>query len=239
MKRLINYVSRKLGYEKINQDKLEIEIATKRWIKSFDINLIFDIGASDGGFARKIKKILPDSAIYCFEPLPKSFKRLTERNSEMNFFFPVNVALSDKTGQMNFYLCENNTGSSSMLEMNKSHKEAYPHTSTNTKMVVNSNTLDLFSKDLDLTNKNILLKLDVQGAEKIVLEGAADTLKHVDLIFCEMNFTTTYNGCVLFGDLNNFLEKNGFILCGIENISQNKFTGEFLQADAYFKKIKK
>ena len=89
MKRLINYVSRKLGYEKINQDKLEIEIATKRWIKSFDINLIFDIGASDGGFARKIKKIFPDSAIYCFEPLPKSFKRLTERNSEMNFSFQL------------------------------------------------------------------------------------------------------------------------------------------------------
>lgn len=239
MKRYINYLFRKLGFEPINQELILKEVITKKWIESFSLDVIIDIGSSDGGFSRKIKNIFPNATIYCFEALPNSYERLLQKNEKMSNFHAFNVALSNEKGEIDFYKCENNTGSSSILEMNNVHKEAYPFTAENTKISVKADRLDEFSQDFDLQNKNVMLKLDVQGAERIVLEGAIKTLEQVDYIFCEMNFIETYKNCVLFGELNSFFEEYGFILSGMENISQNNKTGEFLQADAYFKKMKK
>jgi hypothetical protein len=78
------------------------------------------------------------------------------------------------------------------------------------------------------------MKLDVQGAEKIVLDGAVNTLKYVKYVFCEINFVETYKGCVLFSDLNKILESQGFVMAGVENVSQSPVSGMFLQADAFY-----
>lgn len=202
------------------------------------IDFIFDIGASDGGFARKIKDIYPNAEMHSFEALPDSFEKLTFRCAHLTNFHPVHTALSDKEGEIEFYLCDNNTGSSSMLEMTDIHKEAYPHTAKNTALKVKAIRLDDYAKNIPLENKKVLMKLDVQGAEKIVLEGSQETLNHVDLIFCEINFSETYKGCVMFSDLNKFLEARGFTLIGMENVSQSKIDGTFLQSDAYYIKTK-
>lgn len=116
------------------------------------------------------------------------------------------------------------------------HKEAYPHTASNKSLKVKAITLDAYMNDklADLKAKTILMKLDVQGAEKIVLEGAVNTLKYVKYVFCEINFVETYKGCVLFSDLNNILESQGFVMAGVENVSQSPVNGMFLQADAFY-----
>ena len=81
------------------------------------------------------------------------------------------------------------------------------------------------------------MKLDVQGAEKLVLEGAEETLKNVDIIFSEINFSELYKGNVPFSELCRYLLEKGFTVIGIENISQSTIDGTYLQADAYFERI--
>ena len=153
------------------------------------------------------------------------------------FLDPFHTENSTCTNQIDsFYLCDDYTGSSSMLEMGKIHKDAYPFTSKNTRIQVEAITLDEYTEKLNLDNKKILLKLDVQGAEKIVLEGATKTLAKVDLIFIEINFAETYKNCVLFKELNALLESHNFYLAGMENVSRNYKDGSFLQADAYYLK---
>lgn len=239
MKRFINAFMRRIGYEPIDYNKIEIQQATERWIKSFGIDVIFDVGASDGGFLRKIKATFPSAVIYSFEPLPESYNDLVKKQKHFKNFHPVNIALSDKIGETNFYRCENNTGSSSILEMTATHKEAYPYTALNSEIKIQTTTLDEYAKQIELFGKKIMLKIDVQGAEELVLNGALDTLRLVDLIFLEMNFTETYKDCTLMGDLTKMLGNHNFILCGIENVSQNVTSGEFLQCDAYFKRVSK
>jgi hypothetical protein len=79
-----------------------------------------------------------------------------------------------------------------------------------------------------------LLKLDVQGAEWMVLEGAQDILKRVKLIFMEVSFNTLYENSLLFSDTVIRMNQLGFNVKGIENISQSLIDGTFLQADVYF-----
>ena len=238
IKRIIRGAFRKLGYTKINQYDVLQQSAKQKWMKSLKADFILDIGASDGGFARKIKNVYPEAELHSFEALPDSYERLVNKCSTLKNFHPVNVALSDKTGEIEFFLCENSTGSSSMLEMADIHKEAYPHTASNRSLKVKAITLDEYMSDKssDLQKKTILMKLDVQGAEKIVLDGAVNTLKHVKYIFCEINFVETYKGCVLFSELNRMLENQGFVMSGVENVSQSPANGMYLQADAFYTK---
>lgn len=234
--RIIHAVFRRLGFEPRNRTNENLEKVKDIWLKQLEVDFIFDIGASDGGFANKIKSTFPKAEVHSFEALKDSFDALIMNTVHLQNFHPNNVALSNKKGIIDFYLCDDYTGSSSMLEMGEIHKDAYPFTSKNTRIQVDAITLDEYAEKLKLNNKKILIKLDVQGAEKIVLEGATKTLGKVDLIFIEMNFVETYKNCVLFKDLNSLLESHNFYLAGIENVSRNYKDGSFLQADAYYLK---
>jgi FkbM family methyltransferase len=55
-----------------------------------------------------------------------------------------------------------------------------------------------------------LLKLDVQGAELMVLQHAGSTLARTAVVHCEVEFAPIYDGQPLFGDVAAVLARNGF-----------------------------
>ena len=116
-------------------------------------------------------------------------------------------------------------------------KQPTPGTKNNEKINIMCSTLDDFIANENIViDKNVLIKIDVQGAEKLVLEGAENLLSKSELIFSEINFNSVYKGNVLFNDLASFLEEKGFKIEGIKNVSQSLVDGTFLQADAFFSK---
>ena len=54
------------------------------------------------------------------------------------------------------------------------------------------------------------LKLDIQGAELLVLENAAKVLERTAVVHCEVEFSPIYRGQPLFGDVAAYLLKQGF-----------------------------
>lgn len=54
------------------------------------------------------------------------------------------------------------------------------------------------------------LKLDIQGAEKQVLENAKELLEEVLVVHTEVAFVSIYQDQPLFGDVDQVLRKNGF-----------------------------
>lgn len=57
-----------------------------------------------------------------------------------------------------------------------------------------------------------LLKVDVQGAELLVFQGAVETLKDVLVIATEVEFLPLYKGQALFPEIDGFLRAQGFQL---------------------------
>jgi hypothetical protein len=80
-----------------------------------------------------------------------------------------------------------------------------------------------------------LLKLDLQGAERLVLTGGEQALDRVQVIYTEVFFERLYSGAWLFWEMNEFLSTRGFKLCGLSNIV-HAADGDLVQANATFRR---
>lgn len=237
IKRIIKSILQSRGFtiNLYNQDVEKLNKVKYDWLKNINITSVIDIGASTGGFAKKIRTILPNATIHSFEPLISSYQVLLNALPNDDKFYAYHIAMGDKKGKAKFY--ENDySGSSSLLKMTHLHKEAYPQTKNETEIEVDIDTLDNLFFDFSKFNGRILLKMDVQGAEGKVLEGACRLLDSVDIVFTEVSFTELYEKSIQFNEISKVLEKKGFVVFGFENVSQSLINGIFLQADAFFVK---
>ena len=215
-----------------NEYEEKLEKVKYNWLLNQNINTVIDIGASDGGYAMKVRNLFPHAKIFSFEPIPESYKKLNDKFKSDENFKAFNIAVGNTTGKSEFYQ-NNYVGSSSFLEMSTLHIDAYPYTKDCSKIEVNVDKLDNIIKANELV-PNVILKIDVQGYEKYVLEGAEDLLKNIKIIFTEVSFNSLYKSQWLFNEIIDFLKERGFIIGGIENISQSLQDGTFLQADVFF-----
>jgi len=79
-----------------------------------------------------------------------------------------------------------------------------------------------------------LLKIDVQGLEKQVLDGGKETIKKVKVIIIETSYISLYKDQPLFDDVHDQLAKVGFRFHG--NLGQllHPTDGSILQGDSVF-----
>ena len=214
----------------------QLEPVKYNWLKNKNIKTIIDIGSSDGGFIRRFRSVFPEAMIYSFEAMPDAFNRLNTKLAADKKLKTFNVALSNYKGEVDFYK-SSNEGSSSLLQMEEIHKINFPNSAKNELIKVKCDLLDNYLTEIKIESA-VLMKLDVQGAERLVLEGAVNTLEKVDVIYSEVNFQELYKDAVLITDLILLLKKYNFNFAGIENIYQSLIDGSYTHGDAIFVKEK-
>ncbi len=139
---------------------------------------VIDIGAHLGLMSVIIAKLVgPKGKVYAFEPTPGTFlilKKIIALNKFNDIISPINKAASNFTGLVDFFIDENE-GSNANSLVNRSDKN---RTSQKTQV----DTLDNIVTDLKL-QKLDLIKIDAEGSELDVLEGAkAVVLKYKPII---------------------------------------------------------
>ena len=167
------------------------------------------------------------------EANPEVFEVLKEKLSNQNCFLH-NVAISDKNDKSLFYITSKDQ-SSSLLKLKK-HKEIYPKIRETKTITVDCITIDNLIKkynyDIDL------LHMDIQGAELLALKGATYLLSSNKLcgIYTEVNLAELYEGCVLIGELDDFLNSFGFKRI---HTQCNKFWGDAFYINTNYNNVKK
>jgi FkbM family methyltransferase len=205
-------------------------------IKQYNIDLLLDVGASTGGYGRLIRSIGYNGTIISFEPVKQSFQTLQQYCTNDKRWTAYNYALGDTDGYASINV-SGNFDSSSILEMGQSHVANSPHSRIICKEEIEIHKLDSVFNDLKGHSQNILLKIDTQGFEKQVLDGAIKTIPYIRGIQVEMSFEELYKEQVLFDDLKKFIEQLGFTLCLIETGFCSPVTGKLLQSDGIFYRI--
>lgn len=85
-----------------------------------------------------------------------------------------------------------------------------------------------------IPDNNVFLKIDVQGYESQILEGAINILPKIKGIQTELSLVTLYEDQLLFDEMIDYIVRLRFELYDIFPGFRNKQTGRLLQVDAIF-----
>ena len=129
-----------------------------------------DVGCCLGDELQKMMAAAPQGTFFAFEPLPNLFAKLQKRFRQSNVRLS-NVALSDQEGTIDFNFVESNPAYSGI----RRRRYDRPHERDRTIRVTTArldNVLQAAGSP-----KVDLIKIDVEGAELLVMRGAEATLK--------------------------------------------------------------
>lgn len=173
---------------------------------------IIDAGANVGQFAIAAAQRFPMAEIYCFEPVPDVYEILKSNTKEFTNITVYKYAVGSTTGKIPFYRNDYTPASSAMVIRGEHNRPNCEQKRTKT-IEVDIFRLDDLVSTLEINIKQpALLKLDVQGYEKDVLQGAEKTLGCIDYIALEASFVQLYENQLLFNELHEWLKSIGFEL---------------------------
>ncbi|MDH5546807.1 MAG: FkbM family methyltransferase [Gammaproteobacteria bacterium] len=225
----------KLGYDLSRFEPGGNSLARrKKLLETFGIDVVFDVGANRGFYAREMRTAIGYSGkIVSFEPLSGTFSQLQKTSSNDKNWIAVNCALGDKAGKVEINVSDN-TYSSSLLPMMKNHLDSAPYSKYVRTETVEVKTIDDIFDDYCSSENNIYLKIDSQGYEEKILKGAKNRLSLIDTVQLEMSLVPLYEGELLFGELHKLLTEKGYTLVSFEEGFHNPKTGQLLQVDGIY-----
>lgn len=174
----------------------------------FDPNLIIDAGANVGSVTKALNYWFPAADIIAFEPVKSTFDLLVKQTHKIAKISPQQLALGANNEKFDLTLNIENTVNS--LKVNH-----LPHTLGIEKIQVVR--LEDFCKQHDLGIIDIL-KIDVEGFEFELLSGCSNL--EINCILIEVGYEREPTK-VHFSDVENYMEKLGYQLCGIYEIMRN------------------
>jgi FkbM family methyltransferase len=235
LNRIIGNLIRKMGYQ-ISRMPNKLGSGEKYFLKD-KISVTFDIGANVGDFAFDLRKLGYKGKIYSFEPLSKAYKVLTERASKDIFGWKTfNLALGE-TDTIREINVSYNSESSSLMGMLPYHSEIAPESKYVDKEIISVKSLNSILPGLCSGNDKTWLKIDAQGYEMNILEGADKVLKYIDYLQLEMSFVPLYENQILFDELHDYLIRKGFERISIQPVFMDFNTGQILQVDGIYRRI--
>jgi len=176
-------------------------INIKRCIKPKDI--VFDVGACIGEWSDAVLQVCPDVNIHQFEPVPQAFGQLKNE-----LLFRNNFALSNKIGQTEFFHYPSEIRLST--EFRRSTEVEALFNLTPNKIIVNTMTIDMYCAKCKITRINFL-KIDVEGNELAVLEGAIEMLKANAIDYIQFEYGACfYDAGISFQQIWGLLTFYGF-----------------------------
>lgn len=203
-------------------------------LQKFEIDLVLDVGANTGQFASEMRRSGYAGRIVSFEPLSSAHQELLQASASDAMWdaFP-RCALGAHDGEAEINIA-GNSESSSILPMLESHRSAAPQSAYQGKEVVAIKTLDAVAGQYLKDARAAFLKIDTQGFEWQVLDGARETLPRVKGILVELSLVPLYEGQNLWREVIDRLEAAGFTLWAFKPVFSDQASGRTLQMDGIF-----
>ena len=172
---------------------------------------VVDVGAHDGSWAVQTTSLLPaGSRVLCFEANPEHAESLARRGLWHRI-----CLLGDRTeSDVPFFRmrgCGPGTGDSIFRELTGHYADASVRGLAMTR-------LDDDPTVRALPGRVHLLKLDVQGAELLVLDGASDVLANTDAVAMEVSLLPYNQGAPGFADAVAYMKQRGFVAVDVLDI---------------------
>ena len=236
--KLRTLVARKLGYDLARLRKgNSSEALTYRLMRASAPSVVLDVGANEGQFAVSVLSFNRSERIVSFEPLSKTHEILTGRARRYpNWSVAPRMAIGAEAGTAEINISEF-TGGSSLLPVTQAHLDAAPLTAYVGREETPVLRLDVAALPFIRQGDRIYLKIDTQGFEKPVLEGATGILERVVAIQAELSLVQCYEGEPLAFEMIDFIRSLGFAVFGFSNGTYDRKSHVLLQVDVFFIRV--
>jgi FkbM family methyltransferase len=206
--------------------------------------VVLDVGGHKGESVRFLRRLFPGAVIHSFEPSPASFAELQSLGDELTHCH--NLALSDVDGIVEFF-SNDISHTNSVFRVNPQSRDSLffaehrrsgagtPERMFNRQMQVPAARLASFCAQQGIEHVD-LLKLDVQGAERRILDGGGEVLRHTDSIILEIMLFDYYEHQGSFLQIESVLHPLGFRLFSISEISNNPMNGRTDWVEAIYRR---
>ncbi len=186
--------------------------------------LVLDIGSCEGEDAVRYARAYPEARVLAFEPLPENQRRVAAtiaRQALGGRVELVPLALSDRTGEARFHVSAGRPAGADLPPGwdpgNKSSSLLAPVAGAGLpgwldfgrEITVPTETLDAVAARRGLGRVD-LIHMDVQGAEALVLRGAAATLRRTTALWIEVAERPLYAGQAARSEVEAMLRGAGF-----------------------------
>ncbi len=177
------------------------------------IRTVVDVGANEGRWSLAVLQLTKPRRLIAIEPSPRVVSRLHTALAPYSNAAVVEAAVGATPGNTTLNVTAHSHSASVLPPRTREMHEIYGSGYDVVEEVnVRMTTVDEVTADLDEVS---LLKIDVQGFESSVLEGAKDALAKTRWTLIEVNFASHYEGDLLFPDLHELVTGAGFRLTGM------------------------
>lgn len=231
---------RKLGYQRIEhwQKFTQAFDAQEKILKSKSVRTIFDVGGNVGQTAEAYRRHFPQAVVHSFEPFPDSFEKLYSRSKGDALIKSHQMALSNREGVSQFHV-NKGPATNSLLAAAPTGDSWCPRGLLDSlgTIQVKTSTIDHFCHQHQVSHIDIL-KMDAQGGELMILEGASDMLKRkaISLIYSEVLFVPIYDGQAYFHQLCSYLADYHYRFFDLFSCRYSE-NGQLKWADAIFLQV--
>ncbi len=167
-------------------------------------DFVFDVGASDGIWSQTVNRIFPNARFILVEALASHYEKAGKPSAARLFpnFELAEIAMSNKTGRMSFQV-SSDLYNSSLLRVSDAGTLAET-------IEVDVTTLDNLAAARNVSGRG-MLKVDVQFAEHMVIEGGRDFISnHVDVVVLELTLERAHPEAKTFDEMILMMSELGF-----------------------------
>ncbi len=162
-----------MGVLNFHNQKVSGELNFKKFVlEKYNPKVIFDVGCNEGKYLSSF--LNTNILVHCFEPHPVTFKKLTQNFSQHRNLIINKTGLSNQQEETIIYDYADANGSSHASLFKDNITRVHKRDSIETKVVMD--TLDNYVQK-HLIKSIDLLKIDTEGNEIFVLQGAKKSLE--------------------------------------------------------------
>ena len=198
---------------------------------SIKIQTIFDVGANIGQTAISFSHHFPSAKIFSFEPISSTFDKLLFNTQHLKNIISHKLAFSNKKESVQVKIFDESNSflnSLNTLSMNESIDAKIE--------MVHSETIDSFLQQHSKIESIDLLKIDTEGYELAVLNGAVESMinEKIKLIYLEVGFFKTDLRHSYYPGVHQFLEEKNYIFFGLYEITHHNISNRDSFANALY-----
>jgi FkbM family methyltransferase len=224
---------RRTGWDVVPYPGIRHQRLRAQTLEHLGVDLVLDVGANIGQFGGDVRAFGYTGDMVSYEPMREAFTQLEGAAAGDPRWTPVRSAIGAEAGELELHIAGNSI-SSSLLPMADRHADIAPLSVYVGAEKVPVERLDAIAAEAVTAATAPFLKIDTQGYESLVLDGAEGILDQLVGIELELSLVTLYEGQALMGEMVERMGDAGFGLWALSPGLVDTNAGQTLQMDGIF-----